>query len=122
MRRPRLLVAFVPFVALLSLATLAACEDTRSVGLPCVLEHPAQGEKSVIESPSLDCAARLCVQQTSHQPAMCTAECDEVGQACTPESSALCTGSFVCATPFVVGAFAGRKLCVCDPDTAASAR
>jgi hypothetical protein len=118
MRRPRrLLVAFV-----FSLAALTACEDTRSIGRPCVLEHPPRGEASVIESPALDCDARLCVQQTSHEPAMCTADCDEVGQPCTPESDALCaSGSFVCATPFVVGGFAGRKLCVCDTDATPAA-
>ena len=102
--------------------TLAACEDTRSVGLPCVLEHPARDSESVIESPSLDCSAKLCLQQTAQAPAMCTAGCDEVGQACTPESAALCTGTFVCAVPFVVGAFAGRKLCVCDASAAPAAR
>lgn len=114
-RHQRLLFAFL---ALLALASLAACEDARSVGLPCVLEHPARGEESVIESPALDCAARLCVQQTAHAPAMCTADCGEVGAACTPESDALCSGIFLCEVPFQVGPFAGRKLCVCDADAA----
>jgi hypothetical protein len=53
---------------------------------------------------------------------MCTAECGEVGQECTPESDALCAGAFVCAVPFVVGAFAGRKLCVCDASAAHAAK
>ena len=112
----RLLCLLVAFL------TLAACEDARSIGLPCVLEHPPRGSESVIESPALDCAARLCVQQTAQAPAMCTAGCSEVGQECTPESDALCTGSFLCEVPFVVGPFAGRKLCVCDANAAPATR
>jgi hypothetical protein len=109
------------YCLLAAFLALAACEDTRSVGLPCVLAHPPRDGESVIESPSLDCAARLCLQQTAQAPAMCTAECGAVGEACTPESDALCAGNFVCAVPFVVGAFAGRKLCVCDASAAPAA-
>ena len=105
-------------VLLLALGLLVSlgCEDPRSVGLPCVLEHPPRAGESVIESPSLDCDARLCLQQSAQEPAMCTAGCDTVGEACTPASTALCAGGFRCAVPFDVGAFAGQKLCVCDAE------
>jgi hypothetical protein len=96
------------------------CEDPRSVGLPCVLEHPPRADQSVIESPSLDCDARLCLQVSAQTPAMCTAECETVGEACTPASTALCAGGFRCAVPFDVGAFAGRKLCVCGAEASGS--
>jgi hypothetical protein len=104
-----------------ALFALAACQDAQSVGRPCVLAHPPVGEESVIESAALDCAARLCLQETARAPAMCTAECDEVGEACTPESDALCTGRFLCEVPFAVGPFADRKLCVCDTSAAPAA-
>ena len=53
---------------------------------------------------------------SAQEPAMCTAGCDTVGEACTPASTALCAGGFRCAVPFDVGAFAGQKLCVCDAE------
>ncbi len=107
------IVAVVAF-AFACFAALAACEDPRSVGLPCHMEHPPTGGQKVVETPALDCAARMCLQLAQQQPAMCTAECSQEGESCAAASSALCPGEFRCAVPFVVGPFKGRLLCVCE--------
>jgi hypothetical protein len=99
----------------LLLTALGACAGDGSVGRPCVITKPPTGSQSVIETPSLDCDSRLCLQLQVDQPAMCTAECGEVGEACTAVDGSLCPGDFRCEIPFVVGPFAGRTLCVCEP-------
>jgi hypothetical protein len=92
----------------------SACDDPQSVGNLCVLAHPSVGSAQVIETPALDCSAKMCLQMAETQPALCTADCGSVGDACTPESTADCEGGrFRCEVPFLVGPFAGRKLCVC---------
>ena len=102
-------------VVVVVLLGLVGCSDPQSVGLPCVIQHPPQQGQQVAETPALDCQARICVQLSTSQPALCTAECGEIGEGCTPESNALCEGGeFRCQVPFLVGPFAGRHLCVCE--------
>jgi len=106
----RLLLAFTLAFAL----PLAACDDPHGLGLACVLERPATATVSAIETPSLDCESRICMQVAQQASALCTVECSDEGAACLSESSSPCSSGFTCARPFVVGAFADRLLCVCD--------
>ena len=103
---------------------LAGCND-QHIGRPCVTNAPpdagANGQTTIISSPSLQCPSRICIQPSPMGPvpnaadegAMCTATCNTDDDCADVDPGTKCTKGFVCAWPTTAGPFCCQKMCVC---------
>ncbi len=104
----------IGLVLLLLTVAGAGCK-TNPVGRQCFI--PGTGQDGgipleVVGSPALECQSRTCLHIASHEPDLCTAECEVDGDCDTsPESP--CKDGFVCMVPVYTGDFCCKKLCVC---------
>jgi hypothetical protein len=103
---------------------LAACSN-QAIGRKCVTNAPpdagANGETTIISSPSLQCPSRICIQPSPMGPvanaadegAMCTALCNTDDDCTDTDPGTPCMKGFVCAWPTTAGPFCCQKMCVC---------
>ena len=105
---------------------LGGCSD-QHIGRACVTNAPADaganGETTVISSPSLQCPSRICIQPSPMGPvatdqalmegAMCTASCNTDDDCTDTDPGTKCMKGFVCAWPTTAGPFCCQKMCVC---------
>jgi hypothetical protein len=103
----------------LLLFVLSGC-NPNSIGRPCVnpLGDKIDAGQVEVSSPALECPSRLCLidDATGFPRATCTAFCSTDAD-CSPETTAYCPSSYVCAVVTAQGhSFGCRKLCVCHDD------
>lgn len=99
-------------ILLVALVVLASCAAPDPVGRKCDLGEVPKPDVTVISSQSLDCASRLCVQESGAPDALCSAAC-ETDEDCVGDPATPCATAFTCAVVTEVGPFAGQPMCVC---------
>jgi hypothetical protein len=68
---------------------------------------------TVVSSPALECASRLCLHVRDVQPDACTATCTTARNCVAAPDALPCATDFVCVAPVAFGPFACMKMCVC---------
>ena len=101
-----------------------AGHDAAPIGRLCDLGTATSPDETVVASPSLDCATRVCVQVplgrelpagSSYPPSgngLCSAQCETEAD-CERVPDSPCTTGFACGVVITVGPFCCQTFCVC---------